>query len=134
MASTNFQDYNQNTPIVASWLNDVNGATYTAAGTKRVALQIAAAWVRFNVNAGVVTIQQSSNISTVVRTSTGVFVITYGKPMTNVANCYSITLAGSIGVAQVASETASSVTVNVENLSGTAIDPVNLCLTVFGAN
>jgi hypothetical protein len=32
MASTTFQDYNQNTPIVASWLNDVNAEVYTPTG------------------------------------------------------------------------------------------------------
>lgn len=37
MASTTFIDFNQNTPIVASWLNDVNNSVYNAIGANGVA-------------------------------------------------------------------------------------------------
>ena len=40
MASTHFVDFSASTPIVASWLNDVNDATYGQSGGSAVALQV----------------------------------------------------------------------------------------------
>lgn len=133
MASTNFQDYNQNNPIVSAWLNDVNGATYTTAGTRKLAVQSSAAWVRFSVTGGVVAIQQSSNISTVVRTGTGVYVITYGAPLTNAANSYGITMSQA-GFAFEAAEAVGSVTINTHDTTNTAVDPASVSVQIFGAN
>jgi hypothetical protein len=132
MASTTFQDYNQNNPIVAAWLNDVNGNTYTPAGTKTTALQSAAAWVRFSIVGGVVTIQQSVNVSSVVRSSPGVYVVTYAAPLTNVNNCYSINMnvAGFVGYT---ADAAGSVTIDTTNISNVAFDPGNVSFVVFGA-
>jgi len=133
MASTQFQDYNQNTPIVAAWLNDVNGATYTAAGTRKLAVQSSSAWVRFSITGGVVVIQQSSNIATVVRTGVGVYVVTYGAPMTNAANCYEINL-GTAGFTVPSAEAVGSVTLTCTNTANTAADPTFVSLVVHGAN
>lgn len=133
MASTKFVDYSQNTPIVASWLNDVNGATYTTAGTAKTSVQSAAAWVRFAVGGGVVTIQQSSNISTVVRVSVGVYTITYGAPLANIANCYSFSM-NIAGFQFIFSETAGSVTIHTTDTTNTLADPTVVCAMVFGAN
>jgi hypothetical protein len=133
MASTTFQDFNQNTPIVSSWLNDVNSGTYTPAGTVRVALQSAVAWVRFSITGGVVAIQQSSNISSVVRTGVGVYVITYGAALTNFTNCYSVQM-NVAGFTAVAAESTASVTIDTTNTSNTAFDPGSVSLVVFGAN
>lgn len=134
MASTTFQDYNQNTPVTSAWLNDVNGVAYTPAGTKKVAAQSAAAWVRFNLVAGVVTIQQSSNISSIVRTGVGVYVITYGTAMTEVPNSYGLNM-NVPGFCLPTAETANSVTVTFENTSGVAFDPAaGVSFQLFGAN
>lgn len=133
MASTNFQDYNQNTPIVATWLNDVNRTVYTAAGTPKLAAQSAAAWVRFSVAGGVVTIQQSSNIATVTRTSVGLFVITYAAPLLVATNCYGLS-SNLAGFQQIAGEAVGSVTVQFTNTADAATDPTSASVQIFGAN
>lgn len=133
MASTTFVDYSQNTPIVAAWLNPVNTCVYSPGGVAKVAVQSAAAWVRFAVVAGVVTIQQSSNISTVVRTSPGIFVITYNSALTGAQNCYSIT-GNTAGFTFANAEANNSVTVNFTNTANTFTDPGNASVLVFGAN
>lgn len=133
MASTTFQDYNENTPIVAAWLNDVNNTTYTPAGTPKLAVQSAAAWLRFSVTAGVVTIVQSNNINTVVRTGVGVYVVTFTAPMVNAANSYSVTMPVA-GFAIYSSESVSSVTITCTDTTNAALDPASVCLQVFGAN
>lgn len=133
MASTNFQDYNQNTPIVAAWLNDVNAGIYSPGGIPKKAVQSAAAWARFSVAGGVVTIQQSSNIATVTRTSAGLFVITYGAPLTNAANCYSFST-NLAGFQQVSAEAVGSVTVQFSNTADAATDPTLASVVIFGAN
>jgi len=133
MASTFFQDYNQNTPIVSAWLNAVNAAVYGPLGTPKVAVQSAAAWVRFSVAGGVPTIQQSSNIATVVRLSAGVYQITYASPLVNAANCYGITQAES-GFSFPSAETQGSVTVTFTNPANTSTDPVAASVVIFGAD
>jgi len=133
MASTTFQDYNQNTPIVAAWLNDVNNAVYSAGGVPKTANLVPAAWVRFSVSGGVVTIQQSANITSVVRSSAGVFVITYSSSLTNAANCYDIT-ANIAGFTSYSAEASNSVTVNVTNTSNVATDPGSCCVVILGEN
>lgn len=133
MASTTFQDYNQNNPIVAAWLNDINGNTYTPAGTKTTALQSSAAWVRFSIAGGVVTIQQSVNIASVVRASLGVYVVTYAAPLTNPNNCYSISM-NVAGFASYSPEAVGSVTINTNNTSNVAFDPGSVSFVMFGAN
>jgi hypothetical protein len=133
VASTTFQDYNQNNPVVSSWLNDVNSIAYTPAGTHRVAIQTAAAWVRFSVTGGVVAIQQSTNISTVGRTGVGVYVITYGAPLSNAANSYGITMSQA-GFAFQAAEALGSVTINTHDTTNTAVDPASVSVQIFGAN
>lgn len=133
MASTNFQDYNQNTPIAASWLNDVNKTVYGPAGGPRLAIGVAAALVRFSVSAGVVTIQQALNVQSVVRTGPGVFTVTYTAPLTNSANCYQITQ-NVPGFTSYSAETVQSVTINLTNFADTGTDPGSCCVAVFGAN
>ena len=133
MASTNFQDYNQDNPIVSAWLNDVNNGVYTAGGTAKKASQSSAAWVRFSVIGGVVAIQQSSGILSVVRTSAGLYVITYVAALLNVNNCYSFS-SNLAGFVNVVSETAQSVTVQFANTANVATDPGFVSSTVWGAN
>ena len=133
MASTTFQDYNQNNPIVAAWLNDINNGVYSPGGVPRVASLIPVAWVRFSVSGGVVTIQQSVNIASVTRSSAGVFVVTYGSTLTNTANCYDITT-NIAGFTSYSTETANSVTVDITNTSNVATDPGSCCVVILGAN
>jgi hypothetical protein len=133
VASTFFQDYNENNPIVSAWLNDINNGIYSVGKIPKLAAQISSAWVRFNVNAGIVTIQQSSNVASVARTSAGLYVITYAAALTNVANCYSLS-SNSTGFANMVSETAAEVTVQFANTSDVATDPGFVSLVVFGAN
>jgi len=133
MASTNFQDYNQNTPIVAAWLNDINAGVYSPGGVPRTASMIPVAWVRFSISAGVVTIQQSVNIANVSRSGAGVFVITYGTSLTNAANCYDIST-NIAGFASYSSETNNSVTIDIANTSNVATDPGSCCVVILGTN
>jgi hypothetical protein len=133
MASTVFQDYNQNNPIVSAWLNDVNSATYTVAGTAKLAAQSAAAWVRFSVVAGIVTVQQSSNVSSVSRLGVGIYLVTYAKPLVNPFNCYGISL-NQAGFGFMNAESTTTVTINTTNIAGGAVDPGTVSLQVFGAN
>lgn len=133
MASTNFQDYNQNTPIVSNWLNDVNKLTYSTGGVAKQSLLVPVAWVRFAVSAGVVTIQQSANVVTVVRNSVGNFTVTYSSPLTIGANCYEISQNG-VGFISYSGETNSSVTVLTANTSNVATDPNNCSVVIYGAN
>lgn len=133
MASTTFIDYSQNTPIVASWLNDVNATTYTVAGTAKVAVQSAAAWVRFTATGGLVLVEQSNNILTVTRTSVGVYVIQYVVVLSNAANSYGISM-NKAGFIFMTAETVGTVTINTNNTTNTPIDPDVVCVQVFGAN
>lgn len=135
MASTIFQDYNQNNPIVSAWLNDVNVDTYMpGTGTPRLAVQQAAAWVRFSVAGGVVTIGQSSGVSSVVRISTGLFQINYVLPMASAGNCYSIS-ANIATFPVVGAEAVGYTQIYFENPADSAvIDPGFVCFTAFGAN
>lgn len=133
MASTVFNDYNQNNPIVSSWLNDVNGVAYAPSGLKKVASNSAAAWVRFSISGGVVTVQQSNNVASVVRSSAGVYVITYSNPMTQSSNCYSVT-SNQAGFVENTAETVSSLTITASNTSNVPTDPGNVSIVVFGVN
>jgi hypothetical protein len=141
MAWTLFQDYNQNTPIVSNWLNDVNNDVYTPqtgipatpGGTPRTALQQAAAWVRFSVIGGVVAIEQSSNIASVTRVSAGLYQITYGNTMINTTNCYSIST-NLAGFQTVVAESTTTVEVNISNTANVSTDPGFVSVVIFGAN
>jgi len=133
MASTFFQDYNQNNPIVSSWLNDINNGVYTATGTPKKAAASSAAWVRFSITGGVIAIQQSLNIASVVRTSAGVYIVTYGLSLVNATNCYEINL-GSAGFVVPSAEALGSVTLNCTNTANAAADPAFVSLVVHGAN
>lgn len=133
MASTFYQDYNQNTPVVSAWLNDINKGIYSAGGIPRTALQIPVAWVRFNVVAGVVSIVQSSGITSVVRTAPGVYTVNYSAPLTNAQNSYEITQ-NLPGFVSFGAETISSVVVNVANTANVGTDPGACSVTIYGAN
>jgi len=133
MASTLFQDYNENNPIVSAWLNDVNNEVYTPSGVAKKAVQSSAAWVRFSVVAGVVTIQQSQNVASVVRSSVGVYVITYQTPLTNAANCYEISM-NTAGFGFMSAEAVGSVTIDTTNTANTAFDPGFVSVVIYGAN
>lgn len=131
MASTLFQDYNQNNPIVATWLNDINGGVYSPGGVPKKAVQSAAAWVRFAGATGV--IAQSSNISSVVRNSTGNYTITYASPLTNSTNCYEIST-NQAGFNFVSAEAVGGVTINCNGTANTPSDPGFVSVVIFGAN
>lgn len=131
MASTNFQDYNQNNPIVSSWLNDVNGLAYSVGGIKKTNVLIPVAWVRFI--GGSATIQQSANIASVIRNSAGNYTINYSEALTNTTNCYGISQSQA-GFGFVLAETASSVTVETTNASNVATDPGFASVVIFGTN
>ena len=133
MASTNFQDYNQNTPIVSAWLNDVNDNTYSAAGVAKTYQNSAAAWVRFSVTGGVIAIQQSVNVQSVTRTGVGVYVVQYVQALTNISNCYSISMPQA-GFAEYSAESTSTVTITTTNNGNVAFDPSSVSVVVFGAN
>lgn len=133
MASTVFQDFNQNNPITSTWLNDVNKVTYSPGGIPKNAGQSAAAWVRFAVSGGVVTIQQSSNIASVVKTGVGLFTVTYVTPLTNATNCYEI-VQNLPGFVSYGTETTSSIIVGTANTSNVATDPGTCSVVIYGAN
>lgn len=133
MASTQFTDYSQNTPIVSAWLNDINQGVYTAQKQPKPALASAGAWVRFSIVGGVLTVQQSYNIANVSRTSAGVYVITYGIEFLQAANCYEVSL-GSAGFVVPSNELANGVTLNCSGITGTVADPAFVSLVVHGAN
>ena len=133
MASTVFQDYNQNNPIVAAWLNDVNRGVYSPGGVAKPATLAPSVWVRFSVTGGVVTIQQSVNLASVVRTSAGVFVVTYLAPLTNAANCYEIAQS-SAGFCLYGAETTSSIVITTTNTANAATDPGSCSVVIYGAN
>lgn len=141
MATTVFQDYNQNNPIVSAWLNDVNNDVYTPqtgipatpGGTPRLALQQAAAWVRFNISGGVVQISQSVGVASVVRLSAGLYQINYSNPMVNSANCYNVST-NLAGFQTVAAESTTSMEVNIANTSNVSTDPGFVSVVIFGAN
>lgn len=133
MPSTLFQDFNQNTPITSTWLNDVNKVTYSPTGVPKSATQSAAAWVRFSVTGGIVSIQQSSNVSTVTRTATGVYQIVYGSSLTNADNVYSLSM-GQAGFLVPSAELVNGVTISTFNTADAAVDPVFVTLVVFGNN
>lgn len=142
MASTFFQDYNQNTPVVSTWLNDVNADVYTPStgipaspgGTARTAVQQAAAWARFSVSGGVITILQSVGIASITYISVGLYQINYLKQMVNAQNCYSMSC-GQAAFAIVGTETQTSTQISFQNPTASAtIDPANVSFAVFGAN
>jgi hypothetical protein len=132
MASTIFQDYNENNPIVSAWLNDVNNAVYPASGLPNAAAAAPVAWVRFSVAAGVVTINQAVGITGVTRTSTGVYVIQYGVSMVAAQNCYSVS-SNLPGFLYTSAETQVGATINFLNVSNTPTDPGGVCFMLFGA-
>lgn len=133
MSSTFFQDYNQNTPVVSVWLNDVNAGIYTPQGIPKKAIQSSAAWVRFSATGGVVTVGQSTNVATVTRTGVGVYVVAYTAALTNSANCYEISL-GQAGFAFISAEAVGSVTISTVDTTNTPADPAMVSLVVHGAN
>jgi hypothetical protein len=133
MARTFFQDYNQNTPIVSTWLNDVNNAVYGANGTPRLAVSAAAAWVRFEVVDGVVTIQQSQGVESVTRLSTGQYLVTYAAPLSQATNAY-YSSQNSAGFSWPSTETTTSVEINFSNTANTFTDPGTASVMIFGAN
>lgn len=134
MASTTFQDYNQNNPITSAWLNDINAGIYSPlAGIPRKAVDIPSAWVRFSVSGGIVSVQQSSNVNSVIRNSAGNFTISYSIPLAGSANCYQISQ-DLAGFSNFTLETVSSVTIQLANTVNTATDPGNCCVVVWGTN
>lgn len=128
MPSRTYTDFSQNTPIMADWLNGVNGFIYGKQGNN--AQTSPAAWVRFNGTNAV--IQQSYGVSLVTRNSAGSYTITFTNPLPNAANCYSI-MSNVLGMNAVVSESGTTVTINCANVGGVLTDPTNVSFIVFGA-
>ena len=128
MPSANFQDYNQNTPITAAWLNGVNAFVFGKAGNN--ALTSPVAWVRFDGTTG--TILQSYGAAGLARNSAGNYTLTYSQTLAQSTNCYQITT-NLLGQQAILSETTSSVTFEVANAGGVPTDTTIVCITVFGA-
>lgn len=130
MASTNFFDYSQNTPIVAAWLNDINKGVYNAGDlTPNLAAQTPYGWVRFNGSTGIV-VQQSANISSITRSSAGVYVIAYATVLPQATNSYNV-LTNLAGFQVITSESTGSVTITCSNTSNVATDPTIVCVQVW---
>lgn len=94
---------------------------------------MAAAWVRFDGSGanGAKTIQQGYNVASVNKTSTGIFVITYGRALKNSTNVYVPGLLSAYGFAAVTAESTSSITLQTADGTGTVAD-FQTCITVFG--
>jgi hypothetical protein len=134
MASTQFQDYNQNNPIVSAWLNDINQGIYSPlAGVPRLAAAIPVAWVRFFAIAGVVTIQQSVGVASVTRVSAGLYLVTYATAMPVATNHYQIT-SNVAGFNSFVGETTQSVQVQIQNSASTLLDTFTACVQISAIN
>lgn len=131
MASTNFFDYSQNTPIVAAWLNDINKGVYNADGSHNLAAQTPFAWVRFTGATGAIV--SSAGISSVVRNSAGSYHIVYASTLPVATNCYSINT-NLAGFQTIASETTGSVDILVANTSNVATDASIVCVQIFASH
>jgi hypothetical protein len=128
MPSRTYQDYSQNTPITAAWLNAVNQFIYGTTGSNSISTPLA--WVRFDGTTA--TILQSEGVFTVVRNSAGNYTISYSQTLAQAANVYNITTNIS-GFAKQVSETTNSVTIQITDKTDTAADPTVVSLVVFGA-
>lgn len=133
MASTIFQDYNQNNPIVAEWLNDINTGVYSPGGVPKKAVQSSAAWARFAVVGGVITVNQSYNVSGVIRGGVGIYTIDYTIPLTQTLNCYSLSMSQA-GFMFVTLDATGAVTINTMNTANVPVDPAFISVVVYGAN
>lgn len=131
MAKTTFIDYNQNTPITASWLNDIDNGVYNTDGTHNVAAQTCLGWVRFNGATGA--ISSSTGILSVVRTGTGLYTITYDVTVPQSANCYAITT-NQAGFGIVAGESANTVSIRCSDTSNAVVDPTIVCVQIFAVH
>jgi len=85
MASTNFQDGDASTPVVAAWLNDVNIAVYTALGNAGVApktaedvkVNLGIGYAKLNNQTGTAyTLQAADDGADVICTNSSAFVLT----------------------------------------------------------
>jgi hypothetical protein len=63
----------------------------------------------------------------------GVYVLTYGAPLVNAANAYSLQMSQA-GFAFPSAETTGSVTINTHDTTNTAVDPASVSVLIFGAN
>lgn len=124
-----FQDFNQNNPITSSWLNGVSNFLFGSAGNN--AQTSPAAWVRFSVSGSVATIQQSYNVVSVVRNSTGTYTVNYLNPLPQAFNTYSIN-SNVIGMNAAVAETLTGVEVQTTNSAGSLVDPSSVSVIVFG--
>ena len=128
MPSVTFQDYNQNTPVTALWLNGINRFVFGTAGNN--AQTSPAAWVRFNGTNG--SVVQSYGVSQVTRNSVGNYTITFANPLPQVSNCYSI-MTNVLGMSAVMAETTTTVTIETANSGGVLTDPPSVSFIMFGA-
>lgn len=99
------------------------------------------AWVNFSVSGGVVTINDSFNISSVVRTATGKFTINFSTPMSNALYYPSVIsrrpVSSDDGVCYSLGGTSRPMNVNqfpisINNVQVVYEDPTVCCVTVVG--
>jgi pectate lyase-like protein len=93
---------------------------------------VATAWITFNGAGAAGPIAPSAAFNaTVSKTSTGIYVITFGAAMTGAVNCYSIAVIGGVGFGVVTEQTASTVTVQTQAVSAVLTD-YQVSVIVFG--
>jgi hypothetical protein len=81
----------------------------------------------------VVTIQQSENVTSVIRDSLGVYTVNFTNAMANSQNCYQISQ-NSAGFQYPSTETTNSVVVNFTTSTGALGDPGTASVVVYGAS
>ena len=122
MPSVTYQDYNQNTPVTALWLNGINKFVFGG-------LTSPCAWVRFDGTSGV--IKQSYGVQSVTVNSAGNYTIVYTNPVGGSFNCYNVTT-NLQGFNNVVAETNASVTIQTASTTGVPTNATLVCVTVFG--
>ena len=90
----------------------------------------AKAWVNFT--GSTAAINSSFNIASVSRTSAGLYVVTFTTAFSSANYVALVITKGTNLVANVTTQTASAVTVQAFNLSGTATDPTSVMVLCFG--
>ena len=78
-------------------------------------------------------VSDSYNVASIVRSNAGVYVINFALPMLVVSYAPDVSF-NSSGFAWASNPTLGTVTVNTTNSAGTAFDPSNVYLSVFGGS
>lgn len=114
---------------VSNYYHDRN-ETPRVSGTQSSTKSSVAAWVRFN-GTNIAAANQTHNVSTIERLSTGKYKINYSKPLYVAGNVYSITT-NHVGFSLIDSEDSSYVVVQILDKDNNAIDASLVSVIVFG--